>query len=208
MLTYLGCSPSIEIDDIDAQTIKTSKILHLEGYLFDHPRSKAALEEAVSLASAAGILISFALPDSFCVHRHRREMLALVRSSVDVLFASESEILSLYQAINFEETARSVAADVDLAVLTRSDKGSVVVSNGETIVVPAENVPSVIDATGAGDLYAAGFLYAMTHDTDLESAAMLGGFAAAEIITQVGARPEISLRHLAGLREQFRSLVG
>ena len=207
MLTYLGCSSKIAIDDIDAQTIKTSKILHLEGYLFEHLQSKTAMEEAVGLAAAAGKLISFALPDSFCVHRHRKAMLALVKTSVDVLFASESEILSLYQAINFEETTRLVAADVDLAVLTRSEKGSVVISKGEMIEVPAENVQRVVDATGAGDLYAAGFLYAMRHDTDLESAALLGGFAAAEIISQFGARPEIRLRHLASLRDRFRSLV-
>jgi sugar/nucleoside kinase (ribokinase family) len=138
------------------------------------------------------------------VNRHRDEFLALIRSGIAILFANESEILSLYETTNFDEAVARVAKDTRLAVLTRSEKGSVIVSEGEMVLVSPEPVSKVVDTTGAGDLYAAGFLFGLALDYDLEAAGKLGSFAAAEIIGQMGARPEIKLSHLA----RMRGLIG
>lgn len=200
MNTFLGISTDLDHGEVDPAVIKASTIVYLEGYLFDRDEAKNAFRQAVSIAQAANRKVALTLSDSFCVDRHRAEFLALIRSGIDILFANESEIMSLYETTSFDEAARHVAKDTKLAVLTRSEKGSVVITEGEHIVVPADPVSKVLDTTGAGDLFAAGFLYGISHDMDYLTAGKLGSFAASEIITHIGARPEVRLGHLARLR--------
>ncbi len=204
MNTFLGISTDLDQGEVDATVIQNANIVYLEGYLFDRDEAKAAFRQAVEIANKAGRRVALTLSDSFCVNRHRDEFLALIRSGIAVLFANESEILSLYQTDDFDEAAKQVGRDTPLAVLTRSEKGSVIVSDGRSIVVEPQAVGKVVDTTGAGDLYAAGFLYALARDCDLEEAGQLGSFAAAEIIGQIGARPEVKLGHLA----RMRGLIG
>ncbi|MGQ0674190.1 MAG: adenosine kinase [Hyphomicrobium sp.] len=197
MNTFLGISTDLDNGEVDPVMIRDAGIVYLEGYLFDRPEAKAAFREAASMARAAGRRVALTLSDSFCVDRHRAEFLQLIRDGIDILFANESEITSLYQAANFDAAATSAAKDVRLAVLTRSAKGSVIFSDGRSVVVPAMHVAKVVDTTGAGDLYAAGFLFGLTRGRDTETCGRLGGLAAAEIISHVGARPESSLAKLA-----------
>ena len=200
MYTFLGCSSELDNRLIDAQAVQHAKTVFLEGYLFDRPEAKAAFRHAVALANASGKLVALSLSDSLCVEHHRQEFLRLVRSGIGVLFANESEIKALYELDSFDDAMRQAGRDLKLAVLTRSEKGSVIVAKGEAIVVPPEKVSKVVDATGAGDLYAAGFLYALSRGMNLNAAGRLGSFAAAEIIGVVGARPQVSLANLARLR--------
>ncbi len=200
MNTFLGISTDLDQGEVDPEVIKASNIVYLEGYLFDRDEAKAAFRQAVDIANKAGRRVALTLSDSFCVNRHRAEFLALIRSGIGILFANESEILSLYETNSFDEAVRNVARDTRLAVLTRSEKGSVIVSEGEPIQISPEPVRKVVDTTGAGDLYAAGFLFGLARDFDLKSAGQLGSFAAAEIIGQMGARPEVKLSHLARMR--------
>ncbi len=200
MLTYLGCSANLSIGPIAAQSIRNAKIVYIEGYLYDSPDARAAAENAARLAKTSGKQLSFCVPDAFCVNRHRADFLNLIRSSIDILFANEEEILSLYQADTFENAIYRVGRDTNLAVLTRGDRGSVIVSKGVPVPVPAETQRKVIDATGAGDMFAAGFLYAQLRGAGLQQSARLGSFAASEIISFMGARPEVRLSHLARLR--------
>lgn len=200
MNTFLGISTDLDQGEVDPEVIKNSNIVYLEGYLFDRDEAKAAFRQAVEIAKAAGRRVALTLSDSFCVNRHRAEFLALIRSGISILFANESEILSLYETNSFDEAVKNVGRDTRLAVLTRSEKGSVIVSEGEQITISAEPVRKVVDTTGAGDLYAAGFLFGLARDFDLDEAGQLGSFAAAEIIGQMGARPEVKLAHLARMR--------
>ena len=200
MNTFLGISTDLDHGEVDPDVIKQSTVVYLEGYLFDRPEAKSAFRQAVAIAKGANRKVALTLSDSFCVDRHRAEFLELIRSGIDILFANESEIMSLYETKSFDEAARKVAQDTKLAVLTRSEKGSVVVAEGEHILVPADPVSKVIDTTGAGDLFAAGFLYGISHDMDYLTAGKLGSFAASEIITHIGARPEVRLGHLARIR--------
>ena len=204
MNTFLGISTDLDQGEVDPALIESASIVYLEGYLFDRAEAKAAFRQAVEIANKAGRRVALTLSDSFCVDRHRDEFLALIRSGIAILFANESEILSLYQTDSFEEAATRVAKDTRLAVLTRSEKGSVIVSEGERIVVAPESVSKVVDTTGAGDLYAAGFLFGLALDYDLAQAGRLGSFAAAEIIGQMGARAEVRLSNLA----RMRGLIG
>lgn len=204
MNTFLGISTDLDQGEVDPALIQNSGIAYLEGYLFDRPEAKAAFRQALDIAKKAGRRVALTLSDSFCVDRHRDEFLALIRSGIDILFANESEILSLYQVTSFDDAVRNVARDTRLAVLTRSEKGSVIVSEGEQVIVSAEPISKVVDTTGAGDLYAAGFLFGLALDYDLAAAGRLGSFAAAEIIGQIGARPEVKLSHLA----RMRGLIG
>jgi sugar/nucleoside kinase (ribokinase family) len=197
MNTFLGVSPELDNGAIKAETIAAGRIVYLEGYLFDRDAAKAAFREAAAIAAKAGRQVALTLSDGFCVDRHRDEFRSLIKSQVDILFANESEITSLYQTASFDDAARQAAADVKLAVLTRSAKGAVIHSDGKTIAVPAVPVPKVVDTTGAGDLYAAGFLYGHATGKDLETCGKLGSLAAAEIISHVGARPEQALSELA-----------
>jgi sugar/nucleoside kinase (ribokinase family) len=175
-------------------------VVYLEGYLFDRPEAKAAFRQAADIAVKAGRQVALSLSDSFCVDRHRAEFLDLIRGHIDILFANEAEILALYQAKAFEDAARMARGDTKLAVLTRGSKGSVIFSGEKAATVAPEPVRSVVDTTGAGDLYAAGFLYGLTAGKPIEVCGRLGSLAAAEVISHMGARPEQSLAKLAAAR--------
>lgn len=200
MNTYLGISTDLDQGEVDPAMIEAAGIVYLEGYLFDRPEAKAAFRQAIAIASRSGAKAALTLSDSFCVDRHRGEFLDLIRSGIGILFANESEITSLYETADFDEAARRAAAGTPLAVLTRSAKGSLILANGEAHTIPVEPVAKVVDTTGAGDLYAAGFLYGLTSGRDLATAGRLGSLAAAEIISHVGARPEANLASLARQR--------
>jgi sugar/nucleoside kinase (ribokinase family) len=162
--------------------------------------AKEAFKEAARLARKSGAKVALTLSDAFCVDRHRADFLKLVREGTDILFANEKEITSLYEVNSFAEAADAALADCELAVLTRSEEGSVIVADGETIAIAPEPVREVVDVTGAGDLYASGFLYGLTQGAPLATCGRLGSLAAAEVIGHIGARPEISLRELAQQR--------
>lgn len=200
MNTYLGISTDFDRNDVDPAVIEASNIVYLEGYLFDREEAKGAFRQAVDIANKAGRQVALTLSDSFCVDRHRKEFLELIRSGIGILFANESEILSLYECSSFDEAVQHVSRDTKLAVLTRSEKGSVIVHEGTPILVPVQPVEKVVDTTGAGDLYAAGFLFGLARGDDLLTAGRFGSFAAAEIIGQIGARSEVKLSHLARMK--------
>lgn len=197
MNTFLGISVELDESKIDPDLIRAAGILYLEGYLFDRPKAKAAFRHAAEIASKAGRRVALTLSDGFCVDRHRAEFLEFIRSRVDILFANENEITALYQTSSFDEAARQVAADTKVAALTRSAKGSEIRAGGNSVAVPADPVATVVDTTGAGDLYAAGLLYGLATGRGFESAGRLGSLAAAEIISHVGARPQVALGELA-----------
>jgi sugar/nucleoside kinase (ribokinase family) len=190
-------SAEIGPDDIDEDLVVSSAVLYVEGYLWDAPGAKAAILRAMEVGKMAGRKVAFTLSDPFCVERHRHEFVELVTEKVDILFANEVEIAALVGGGSFEAAVEAVGEMVELACLTRSEHGSVVVSaDGGVVAVPAEAVMSVVDTTGAGDLYAAGFLYGLVRGKPLAECARLGGSAAAEVISHLGARPRISLAEL------------
>jgi sugar/nucleoside kinase (ribokinase family) len=173
-------------------------VTYLEGYLFDQPLAKEAFRHAARLAHDASRRVSLTLSDSFCVERHRADFQALVEHEVDILFANEAEICALYEVDDFDAALQRVRHQCEVAALTRSAKGSVIVNGDEVHVVDAEPVPTgVVDTTGAGDQYAAGFLYGFTHGYDLGTCGRLGAIGAAEVIAHLGARPETDLATLA-----------
>lgn len=196
MSTFLGVSASLDPDDIDERQVASAAVVFSEGYLWDAPSAREALVKAMDAAHAAQRTVAFSLSDSFCVDRHRADFVALVRDRLDILFANEDEICSLYGVEDFETAAGRVSDAVELAFLTRGAGGSVVVAGGERHVVPAGAVERLADTTGAGDQYAAGVLYGLTTGRDLEMSARLGSTAAAEVISHIGARPEVSLAEL------------
>ena len=200
MNTYLGACVNLGVADIDAELVKASDVTYMEGYLYDKPAAKEAFREAARISQGAGKLTSITLSDSFCVERHRDDFLSLIRSSIDIVFANESELKSLYLTQNFSGAIDAVRRDCAIAVVTRSAKGSVIVKGSDTIEIPAHPVKNVIDVTGAGDLYAAGFLFGHTSGKPLAHCARLGSLAASEVISHVGARPEVNL--LVHAREQ------
>jgi len=204
MNTFLGASVDFTPEDLDKALIGASRIVYLEGYLFDREEAKAAFRAAARMAKKAGAKVALSLSDAFCVDRHRDDFKAFVREGADIVFANEKEITTLYQVNSFAEAADMALQDCEMAVLTRSEAGSVIVAQGETFEIPAESVAQLVDVTGAGDLYAAGFLYGLTRGAPLESCGALGSLAAAEAIGHIGARPEISLRKLA----KERGLIG
>ncbi|MBF0372547.1 MAG: adenosine kinase [Alphaproteobacteria bacterium] len=197
MQTFLGACVDLGPEDIDTALIASAKVTYLEGYLWDQPRAKQAFIKAAEAAHAAGREVALSLSDPFCVDRHRADFLDLVAGHVDILFANESEIMSLYQTAAFDEALIAVRGHCRVAALTRGEKGSVVVAGDDVVVVGAEPVAKVVDTTGAGDLYAAGFLRGLTAGQDLATCARLGGLCAAEIISHYGARPEAPLADLA-----------
>lgn len=198
MNTFLGACQNLTEDDIDETLVKQSKIVYLEGYLWDPPAAKAAFVKASKIARAAGQRVALTLSDAFCVDRYRNEFLELVRSeAVQILFANESELHSLYQTADFDTAVLQLRGEGILGVVTRSEKGSIVVTKDEVIAVPAVPVEQVVDTTGAGDLFAAGFLAGLTKGKDLATCARLGALAASEIIQHIGARPQADLAQLA-----------
>ncbi|MEI8394881.1 MAG: adenosine kinase [Rhodospirillaceae bacterium] len=198
MNTFLGSCVDLGPEDIDDAAISGAQVTYLEGYLWDPPRAKAAFRKAATLAHQAGRKVALSLSDAFCVHRHREEFLELVTGSVDILFANETEILAQFQTDNFNEAVQAVRATRTLAVLTRGAAGAVVVAADAIHEVPSVPVGRVVDTTGAGDLFAAGFLYGFTRGQPLPECARFGAIAAAEIISHVGARPEVALAGLIG----------
>lgn len=197
MNTHLGACVDLGPEDIDAAQIQASKVVYLEGYLWDPPRAKQAFLKASKIAHESGGKVSLSLSDPFCVDRHRDEFRDLVEHHVDVLFANELEIASLYQTDDFDGAMQRVRGECDMVALTRGSRGSVVMAGDEIHVLAAESVDAVVDTTGAGDLYAAGFLYGLTQGLDLARCGRIGGIAAAEIIGHYGARPEADLKSLA-----------
>ncbi|MDQ2954184.1 MAG: adenosine kinase [Pseudomonadota bacterium] len=197
MNTFLGAAQNLHPDDIDTGMIAASAITYLEGYLWDPPQAKDAFLKAAKAAHAARRMVALTLSDAFCVERYRAEFRKLMRDgTVDLVFANEAELKSLYQTSDFASGIAALRNDINFAVVTRSEKGCVVVSNGiET--VPAFPVERVVDTTGAGDLFASGFLFGLARGADHQTAARLGALAAAEVIGHLGARPQISLQKLA-----------
>jgi sugar/nucleoside kinase (ribokinase family) len=196
MNTYLGACVNLTAADIDPAIVETSRVTYMEGYLWDRPGAKEAFKHAARIAHRAGRLVSVTLSDSFCVERHRESFLELIRNDIDIVFANETEIKSLYQTQSFDGALQAIRRDCGIAALTRSAAGSVIVKGQEIHVVEAHPVSQVVDVTGAGDLYAAGFLFGFTRDLDLAHCARLGSLAAAEVISHIGARPEVNLaRH-------------
>ena len=200
MNTFLGTSVDFTPADMDEDMIGAAKIVYLEGYLFDKDAAKSAFRAAAKLAKAAGAKVALTLSDPFCVDRHRADFRKLVKEDADIVFANEKEITTLYEVNSFDEAADAALQDCEMAVLTRSEAGSIILGAGETTEIPADPVTKVVDATGAGDLYAAGFLFGLTRGLPLEACGRLGSLAAAEVISHLGARPETSLAKLAKAR--------
>jgi fructokinase len=198
MNTYLGACVSFAETDVDAAVVADSAISYLEGYLFDPPAAQAAFHAAARAAHDAGRRVALSLSDAFCVGRHRAAFRALVAGHVDILFANEAEICSLYETDDFDAAAQAVRAEVSLAALTRSEKGSVIIHGAETVTIAAEPA-RVIDTTGAGDAYAAGFLAALTAGRSLPACGRIASIAAAAVIGQYGARPMTDLKALTAV---------
>ncbi|MCH8036669.1 MAG: adenosine kinase [Proteobacteria bacterium] len=200
MGTYLGASVDLRTEDLDPDTIGRAKVTYLEGYLWDAPEAKAAFLEAARMAHGAGRKVALSLSDPFCVDRHRDSFIELIGGHVDLLFANEVEICSLFQVEDFDRALQEIRGHCEVAALTRSAKGSVVLRGSEVHLVDAEPVAKVVDTTGAGDLYAAGFLHGYTRGRGLYDCGRLGAIAAAEAISHFGARPETPLAELTAAR--------
>lgn len=197
MNTFLGASVMFSPADVDEDAVRDGAILYLEGYLFDREEAKAAFVHASEIARAAGRKVALTLSDNFCVDRHRDSFLHLIRGHVDLVFANEAELLSLYEMEDFDTALAALQADTAVAAVTRSEKGSVIIGDGDPIALAAEPVARVVDTTGAGDQYAAGVLYGMARDLPLALCGRLGHIAAAEVISHYGPRPEVSYAELA-----------
>jgi len=196
MNTYLGASTLLGVGDVDPDIVRSGRNLYLEGYLFDPPAAQEAFRFAADVAHEAGRRVSLTLSDSFCVDRHRDAFRSLLETHVDLLFANEDELCSLYEVDDVEVAIKAVREDCALAAVTRSEKGSVVVTPGERVDVPVEPVAQVVDSTGAGDMYAAGFLYGLSRGRDLATCGRFASIAAAEVIAHVGPRPAVRLADL------------
>jgi sugar/nucleoside kinase (ribokinase family) len=196
MCTYLGAAVSLGEEDVTEELITSAKIVYLEGYLWDLPPAKQAFLKAARLAHAAGRRVALSLSDPFCVDRHRDSFRDLVENHVDLLFANEAEITSLYQLDEFDAAMEAVRGHCEVVALTRSEEGSTILSGEACHKIDAFPVETVVDTTGAGDLYAAGFLAGFTQGQDLERCGQIGALAAAEVISHYGARPERSLKEL------------
>ncbi len=200
MNTFLGASSLLGPDDVDPDLVASAAIVYLEGYLFDRPEAQQAFRAAAAAANGAGSKVSLTLSDTFCVERHRDAFLSLVEEHVDVLFANEAEILALYELDDVDEAAARAAKSTPIVVVTRSERGAIVHADGEVVSVPAERVDEVVDTTGAGDQFAAGFLAGLSQGEPLERCARMGAIAAAEVISHIGPRPQTELRRLVAER--------
>ncbi len=194
MNTYLGACTELSPMDIDDARIADARVTYIEGYQWDTPHAKQAIRKACQAAKSAKRQVALSLSDPFVVDRHREELLTLIKEDVDILFGNEDEIFQLYEANDLETAIERLITSNVLACMTRGENGAVVFDGGKTVAVPAMAVEEVVDTTGAGDLFAAGFLYGYTHGRDLEGCAKLGAMTAAQIITQMGARAEMPLR--------------
>jgi sugar/nucleoside kinase (ribokinase family) len=200
MCTFLGASVEFTDDDVDQDTVQAAKIVYLEGYLFDAEPARRAFAKAAGFAHGAGRKIALTLSDSFVVERHRGGLQGFIETQVDLLFANEAELLALYETADFDEACEQLLRHCELAAVTRSEKGSVVLTKGEMLHIPAERVEKVVDTTGAGDQYAAGFMFGLSQGRSLADCGRLGGLAAAEVISHYGPRPQVSLKDLAAAK--------
>ena len=196
MCTYLGASVGLDPADLDLEMVAQAKVLYLEGYLWDSDEAKAAFIAAAEVARAHGGEVALSLSDAFCVERHRESFQELVDGHVDILFANEMEITALYKANSFEEAADQVRGRCKLAALTRSEQGSIVLNGAGTHSIAPFQLGPLLDTTGAGDLYAAGFLHAYTQGQAVEACGRLGSLCAGQVVTQLGPRPQGSLKQL------------
>ena len=197
MSTFLGASIALTAKDVDPALIRAAKLVYLEGYLFDPDGGRAAFAKAAEIARDVGVRVSMTLSDAFVVDRHRAGLLAFMGEAVDVVFANEVEVKSLFETDDFDAAAAALASRVKIGAVTRGAAGSVVLSGGEVLTVPAEPAAEVIDTTGAGDQYAAGFLFGLARGRPLADCARLGHLAAGEVIGHYGPRPQTSLKALA-----------
>jgi sugar/nucleoside kinase (ribokinase family) len=198
MNTYLGAAQDLTPADIDAAQVAASRIVYLEGYLWDPLSAKEAFVKAATIAHGAGRQVALTLSDSFCVDRYRDEFLELMRKgTVDLVFANEAELRSLYQTADFDSALQQFRLDTKLGVVTRSEKGCVVAAKDGVTAVPAFPIERLEDTTGAGDLFAAGFMFGLVRDAGYQNAGRLGALAAGEVIQHIGARPQTSLKELA-----------
>ena len=196
MNTYLGACIELGPEDIDEAFIASAQVTYLEGYLWDPPEAKEAFRKAQNVAKANGRRVSLSLSDPFCVKRHCEELRDFVENHVDILFANQDEILSLYETDDFDDALQHITRHCEIVALTRGAQGAVVAGRGEVHFVNTAPIARVMDTTGAGDLFAAGFLYGFTHDFDLARCGRLGALAAGEIISHFGARPEMDISQL------------
>ncbi|MBO42302.1 MAG: adenosine kinase [Rhodospirillaceae bacterium] len=200
MATHLGAASLLAPEDLDEEVISNSKIVYVEGYLFDQPVAQKAILRAANLAHMAGRSFAVTLSDSFCLDRHRAAFIDLVEHHTDILFANEQEIISLYQTENFEAALRRAEGKIGIVCVTRGEKGAVILGNGKRVEVAAEPVEKLVDTTGAGDQFAAGFLFGLSQSMDLLECGRIGAIAAAEIISHYGARPEENLAALVAAK--------
>jgi sugar/nucleoside kinase (ribokinase family) len=197
MCTFLGASVEFADDDVEADVVEGAKIVYLEGYLFDADAARRAFAKAAALAHGAGRMIALTLSDAFMVERHRAALLGFAETQVDLLFANEAEVCSLFQTDDFDAAVEQLRPKVKLAAVTRGAQGSVILSAGERLTVAAHPVEKVVDTTGAGDQYAAGFMFGLSRGRPLQQCGRLAGLAAAEVISHYGPRPQVSLKDLA-----------
>ncbi len=196
MNTYLGAAVEFTPTDVDEATIRASSVTYLEGYLFDQPEAKKAFYHAAKIVGSAGRKLALTLSDVFCVERHRAEFLDLIKNHVDILFANEHELKALYQTDNLDSAIQQVRGHCTIAVTTLGSKGAVVTSDDETISIPVTPVTKLVDTTGAGDAFAAGFLYGITQNKTLAESGRIGSIAAAHVIQHYGPRPQSKLSAL------------
>jgi sugar/nucleoside kinase (ribokinase family) len=199
MNTYLGACVNLTPEDVDAGLIEAAKITYLEGYLYDPPQAQEAFHRASDIAHRAGRKVALSLSDGFCVDRHRAEFLELTKNHIDYLFANESELMSLFQC-DFDQAIKNITGLVDIAAVTRGAAGSVIAAKAGVVQLAAAPVAQIVDTTGAGDLYAAGFLYGLASDQPIEACARIASLAAAEIISHFGGRPETPLKDYLAAR--------
>ena len=193
MNTFLGAASLLDAADISRDAVQSAAVVMLEGYLFDRDAAKEAFRTAAEYAHAAGRKVALTLSDSFCVDRHRADFLSLVKNDIDILFSNEDEIKSLYQVDSINEALHQLRNDCEFAAVTRNEHGSVVIDGDDVVIIDAEPVDSVVDATGAGDMYAAGFLYGFVRGKPIEQCGKIGSIVASEVISHMGSRPLVPL---------------
>jgi sugar/nucleoside kinase (ribokinase family) len=197
MNTYLGACTEFSETDVDESVIAQSAIIYLEGYLFDKDAAKRAYLKATKAAHKNDTKVALSLSDSFCVNRHRADFQSFIKNDVDILFANEDELMALHESTRFDLAVNALRGQCDIVAVTRSEKGSVIITSDQTIEIPAHPVSKIVDTTGAGDQYAAGFLFGLARGMDLAKCGALGSLAASEVISHVGPRPLVSLADLA-----------